>query len=113
MTDRVVGEREGNEAKATEACRVGRGAKCVPSLPAAQCGGIAADGRPMLAVGDGDEHAHGGDRQCNNGENCQPGVAGSPGRDSADERRCGCADRERHQRRIEIIDQGGEDFRGR
>ena len=69
MTDRVVGEREGNETKAAEACREGRGANGVPSLPAAQGCGIVADGRPVLAVGDGDEHARGGDRHCNNGEN--------------------------------------------
>ena len=94
MTDRVLGEREGNEAKAAEACREGRSADRVPSLPAAQGCGIVADGRPVLAIGDGDEHARGGDRHCNNGENCQPGVAGSPGRDSADERCRGCADRE-------------------
>ncbi len=96
MTDGVVGEREGYETKAAKACRVGRGSECIPSLPAAHRSGIAAEGSFVLAVGDGDEQAGGRDHHGTNRQAREPGAAGAPCRDPADERRRTRTNHERH-----------------
>ncbi len=66
MADRIVGEREDDEARAAQACCVNRGADFVPSFPAPQRGGIAADGGFVLTVVERDGHARGGDRHHTN-----------------------------------------------